>query len=162
MATTRRGFLLGAMLLMAGVRAAPVARAAEETPERFLRAIYARYLGGAKQALGVPLDTERNLRRYFTPALASLIIKDRKAAALRHEPPALDGDPFVDAQDWQISALEIALERKAPLQALATVDFRNFDKPVSLRLELVHAKDGWRIDDIRWPEGSLRALLAGQ
>ena len=28
-----------------------------------------------------------------------------------------------------------------------------------MTLDLVKLKDGWRIDDIRWTEGSLRALF---
>ena len=162
MSVARRAFLAGAALLLASLACPPPLSAAEASPEGFLKAIYDRYVGDAKKALGVPLDSDRKIRRYFTPELAALIIKDRKEAAKRKEPPTLDGDPFVDAQEWEIAALSIAVSGGAADKALATVSFKNFDKPVTLHLELVRSKDGWKIGDIRWPEGTLRALVSGQ
>ena len=91
-----------------------------------------------------------------------MIIKDQREAAKRKEPPTLDGDPFVDAQEWEIAALDIAVSRAAADKALATVNFRNFDKPVTLRLELIQLKDAWKIGDIQWNDGTLRALLSGR
>ena len=44
-----------------------------------LEAIYAAYQG--RDANGIALDTDASVRRYFAPALAALIIKDRKQAA---------------------------------------------------------------------------------
>ena len=162
MSVARRRLLMGAAFLLAGLAGAPSLRADEPSPEGFLKAIYDRYVGDAKKALGIPLDSDRKIRRYFAPELAALIIKDRKEAAKRKEPPTLDGDPFVDAQEWHITAVSIAVSREAADQALATVSFKNFDKPVTLHLELVHSKDGWKIGDIRWPEGALRALVSGR
>ena len=162
MSVARRRFLAGAAFFLACLAGTPPLSADEASPEGFLKAIYDRYVGDAKTALGLPLDSDRKIRRYFTPELAALIIKDRKEAAQRKEPPTLDGDPFVDAQEWHIAAVSIAVSREAADKALATVSFKNLDTPVTLRLELVHSKDGWKIGDIRWPEGSLRALVSGQ
>ncbi|MGO8868263.1 MAG: DUF3828 domain-containing protein [Alphaproteobacteria bacterium] len=162
MSAARRTVLLGAIFLLACLAGAPAFSAAEASPEAFLKSIYDRYIGDAKKALGVPLDSERKIRRYFTPELAALIIKDQREAAKRKEPPTLEGDPFVDAQEWQIAAVDIAVNHATADKALATVNFRNFDKPVTLRLELVQLKDGWKISDIRWSEGSLRDLLSGK
>jgi len=162
MSTARRTVLLGAIFLFTSLAGAPPLRAAEASPEAFLKSIYDRYIGDAKKALGVPLDSDRKIRRYFTPALAALIIKDQREAAKRKETPTLDGDPFVDAQEWEIAALDIAVSRAAADKALATVNFRNFDKPVTLRLELIQLKDAWKIGDIQWNDGTLRALLSGR
>ncbi len=162
MSAARRTVLLGAILVLAGLAGAPALSLAEASPEAFLKSIYDRYIGDAKKALGVPLNSERKIRRFFTPALAALIIKDQGEAAKRKEPPTLEGDPFVDAQEWQIAAVNIAVNRAAADKALATVSFTNFDKPVTLRLELIQLKDGWKIDDILWSDGTLRALLAGK
>jgi len=162
MSAARRTVLLGAILLLAGLAGAPALFAAETSPEAFLKSIYDRYIGDAKKALGVPLDSEKKIRRYFTPKLAALIIKDQREAAKRKEPPTLEGDPFVDAQEWQIAAVDIAVNRAAADKALATVNFMNFDKPTTLRLKLIQLKDGWKIDDILWSDGTLRALLAGK
>ena len=37
--------------------------------------------------------------------------------------------------------------------------FRNIDQSITVTLDLVKLKDGWRIDDIRTSNGSLRALF---
>ena len=83
------------------------ARADDATALAFVRAIYAPYKG--KNTNGVTLDTDADLRRYFEPSLVALISKDRKDAVRRHEVPTLDGDPFIDAQDWDISNFDIAV-----------------------------------------------------
>src|ERR1700688_2230705 len=161
MRVARRTFLVGAAFLLAGLAGTPPLRAAEASPEVFVKSIYDRYIGDAKKALGIPLDSDGKIRRYFTPELAALIIKDRKEAAKRKEPPALDGDPFVDAQEWPISALSSPVSGGVADKARAAVSFKNFGKPVTLHLDLVHSKDGWKIGDIRWPESTLRALPSG-
>ncbi len=99
------------------------ALAADPAASAFVTAIYANYKG--KNAKGIRLDTEANIRRYFEPSLAALMIKDQKNAARRHDVPNLDGDPFVDAQDWDIAAFDIAVTDTVNNAASATVKFRN-------------------------------------
>jgi hypothetical protein len=123
------------------------ALAAEQTAQVFVTAIYDHYKG--KNTKGVPLDKDRDVRRYFAPALAAKIVKDSKDAARRHEVRALDGDPFIDAQDWDIAAFDIAVSEPAPGKAVATVNFTN-DTPKVIVLELVKLKDGWRIAQITY------------
>jgi Protein of unknown function (DUF3828) len=141
-----------AATVAAGFGVVPLAAAAAEADASalaFVTDIYAAYKG--KDAKGRPLD-ERSIRRYFEPSLATLIVKDQKAAARRGEVGRLDFDPFIDAQDWEISAFDIAVERRegAPPKAAATVRFTNFDKPVTVRLDLVKLQNDWRIADIAW------------
>ena len=148
---TRRRVLLLAILL-AGLAAAPLAptaaRAADASALAFVTDIYAAYKG--KDAKGHPLDDERAIRRYFEPSLAALMAKDQKAAAKRGEVGLLDFDPFIDAQDWEISAFDIAVEDGAPGKATATVKFTNFGKLVTVRLDLVKVKNDWRVADMTW------------
>jgi hypothetical protein len=99
--------------------------------------------------------------RYFEPSLVALMTADQAAAQKKDEVPALNGDPFVDAQEWDITRLAIAIEPGGPDKATGTVTFRNFDKPTKLTVALVRLKDGWRIADIVWPDGSLRGLYTG-
>lgn len=124
------------------------AAAADETAKSFVIAIYEPYKG--KAAKGVVLDTDAAIRRYFEPDLAALIIKDRKSAARRKEVPILDGDPFIDAQDWEIAAVDIAVTDIAPGRARAMVKFTNVDRPTTVVLDLVKVKNDWRIGDITW------------
>ena len=45
------------------------------------------------------------------------MVEDQKAAAKRGEVGLLDFDHFIDAQDWEISAFDIAVEDGAPGKA---------------------------------------------
>jgi len=148
--------------LILGVACAPVAvslgaRAGDASALAFVSDIYAAYKG--KDAKGHPLDGERAIRRYFEPTLAALMVKDQKIAAKRGEVGLLDFDPFIDAQDSEISDFDIALDDTAPGKATATVKFTNLDKPNTVRLDLVKVKNDWRIADITWlRDGKLDSL----
>jgi hypothetical protein len=145
---TRRLLLLIAAASLAmpcGLAAAPAA-AADAAATAFVTKLYEAYKG--KDAKGVTLDGEADYRRYFEPSLVALIVKDQKAAAKRKEVPTLDGDPFVDAQEWEIVTFDITVTDVPPDKATATVTFRNFDVPVKVVLNLVKVRNDWRIADI--------------
>jgi hypothetical protein len=152
---TRRTILLGTV----GAAYAAAARADAPSARAFVTAIYDLYKG--KNAKGIALDNERTIRRYFEPSLAALIIKDQKDAARRKDVPALDGDPFVDAQDWDIADIAIALADIAPDKATATVKFHNGDQPTTVVLALVNARGDWRISDITWQHDGKPETLRG-
>jgi hypothetical protein len=155
---TRRSVLLGAAC--AALLALP-AKAAEQSARDFIAAIYATYKG--KDSKGIILDNARTIRHYFEPSLAALMIKDQNAAAERGEVGALDGDPFVDAQDWEIKDVDIRVADTGPGKANATVTFVMFDKPKTVLLDLVKIKSEWRIREITWrrdgKDDSLRRLF---
>src|SRR3984885_14215274 len=104
----------------------------------------------ARRPRGAPLDDERAIRRAFEPSLAALMVRDQKLAAKRGEVGLLDFDPFVDAQDWEISDFDIAANDTTPGKATATVKFTNFNKPVTGRLRLIKIKNDWPIADSTW------------
>ena len=141
---TRRHFVLASALTVAWAPAA----LADPAAKAFLEKIYAAYKG--KSSKGIPLDSDAMLRLYFEPKLAALMIKDRKDAAKRGDIPELDGDPFVNAQDWEIGPVEIAVSDIAPDKASATVKFRNLEVDTTVVYDLVKLKQGWRIADITW------------
>lgn len=147
-----------ALIVPSGFAAGPAA--ADAAAVAFVTRIYDAYKG--KNSKGNPTDNEAALRRYFEPSLVALIVKDAKAAAKRGDVPTLDGDPFVDAQDWEITAVDIAVADMPPDKAVATVNFKNFDEPVKIVLNLVKIKNDWRIADILSTRdgktGSLRGL----
>jgi hypothetical protein len=111
------------LVLCAMFAATGPARAESASPRAFLEAIYKPYL--AKKYKGTDYSKPANLRRYFEPKLANAIIKDMAAAAKRNEVPTLDGDPFIDAQDWEIADLAIDVKPEGSAKAAATVDFTN-------------------------------------
>jgi hypothetical protein len=132
------------------------AMAADASAKDFVTAIYRNYEG--KEAKGLPLDTPAN-RALFTPGLMQLIEADLKQAAQSKEPPQLDGDPFVDAQDWDIPSFKVDVADKGPTKAEATVQFANGGQENSVTLLLVKLNNAWRIDNIVWTEGSVREIL---
>jgi hypothetical protein len=155
---TRRTMILGA----AGAAIAPPAFAADATATAFVTDIYNAYKG--KNAKGILLDKDASIRRCFEPSLAALMIKDARNAARKGDVPNLDGDPFIDAQDWDIAVFDIAVSDTGPGKASATVKFINLGKPDTVVLDLVKVGADWRIADITWQRDgksdTLRALYA--
>src|SRR5215475_13458233 len=128
--TARRVVLMA--IGLAVVLVGPAARAAEPSAQSFVQAVYDQYKG--KDAKGVELTDDAAVRRYFAPALAALIIKDRRQA--RGEVGKLDADPFIDAQDWEIDDVNVALRDVAADKAIATVSFKNLGKRQTVVLAL--------------------------
>jgi Protein of unknown function (DUF3828) len=155
--TARRVVLMAISLAVALV--VPGARAAGPSAQSFVQAIYDQYKG--KDAKGVELSDDAAVRRYFAPALAALIIKDRRQA--RGEVGKLDADPFIDAQDWEIDDVNVALRDVAADKVIATVSFKNLGQPQTVILDLVKLKQDWRIANITWDrKATLRGLLTGK
>jgi hypothetical protein len=134
------------MLAVVGAHAG--AARADPAAKAFLEKIYAAYEGKASEGIG--LDSDAMLQRYFEPKLAALMIKDRKDAKKRGDVPDLDGDPFINGQDWEIGPVDIAVRDIAPDKASATVKFRNLKVETTVVYDLVRLKQGWRIADITW------------
>jgi hypothetical protein len=158
MLTRRNIILVSGCAAWAAVATRAVA--ADASAHDFVAAIYKTYAG--KHGNGIALDNERTIRRYFEPSLAAAILKDQKESVRRNEVGALDFDPFVDAQDWEIGAFTISVSEAGPDKASATVKFANFGKPSTVVLDLVKVKNEWRITDITWTPhekpNNLRAL----
>jgi len=128
------------------------AQAQAATPEAFLHAIYDPYL--STDFKGQPYW---QASRFFTPELAKVVEDDMREAKQRAEVPKLDGDPFLDAQDWEIKNLAIVVETNGP-KATGRVSFDNFGKRTEVTLYLVQSPAGWRVADIKAPSGTLSAL----
>jgi hypothetical protein len=152
---TRRVIILA--LACACINAA--ARADDSSATAFVTGIYAAYKG--KNAKGIRLDSDVALRRYFEPSLAALIGKDQKDAARRHDAPSLDGDPFVDAQDWNIPDFNIAVNDTGPGKAAATVKFVNQGDAATVALDLVMVNNDWRIGNVTWQHDGKPETLRG-
>ncbi|MFO1082280.1 MAG: DUF3828 domain-containing protein [Reyranellaceae bacterium] len=117
-----------------------------------LDAIYRPYLRQGYE--GTRLDRPGD---YFTAPVAQAIARDHKTAEKNNEAPQLDGDPFIDAQDFELSDLAITIDGQDD-KASAIVTFKNSGRPTKIVLDLVRTPAGWRIDDIHWAKLSLRAL----
>ena len=150
---------LFAALLMLGFAILPMPASADADAQRFLEAIYQKYIG--QDTSGVSLDSNEALLNYFTPELAAMIALDAERSRKSDEPPVLDGDPFIGAQDWDIKDVAVTVKDTGPGKAVGTVIFTNMGDKQSVELELKKIPQGWRIDEIRWSEGSLREILKG-
>jgi len=159
---SRRAIFGTVLLALASFVQAVACLADERSAQDFLKSIYDTYVGSPDQATGIQLDTDADIRRYFEPSLAALIIKDQEEAAKLDEMPTLDGDPFVNAQDWQIDAVNIVVRDTGADKATGTVTFRNFNRPETIVLDLVRIQGEWRISDIHWNDETLRELLSPQ
>ena len=158
---SRRTFLFSAAFSASALVAfASPPAAADNSAHDFVAAIYDTYV--SKDHNGLALDSDAKVRRYFEPTLAALILKDRKQATRRNEVGILDFDPFVDAQDWEISDLVIAVADAGPGKASATVKFKNVDRASVVTLELIKANKVWKISNVTWQPhdapNNLRAL----
>jgi hypothetical protein len=133
----------------------PVAAQAQvQTAEAFLHAIYDPYLDADFK--GQPYWQPS---RFFVADLARIIEDDMRDAKRRSEVPKLDGDPFLDAQDWEIKNLRIAVTPDGS-KAVGRVTFDNAGTATEIVLDLQQTPAGWRISEIKAPSGSLRALFA--
>lgn len=134
--------------------------AKSQTAESFLNSIYDQYRGDPKTANGIYLDSDLAIKRYFTPSTAALIINNDEDAKKRNEVPYLDGDPFVDGQEWKIDSFDIDVRHIGRSAADATVRFKNLDQQKEINISLKRIHKQWRINDIFWDNkgGSLRGL----
>jgi hypothetical protein len=144
-----------AVVGLATVAAVPASSPAASA-KAWVAEIYRKYTpaGGGK---GAAWGTDKDVKRYFEGGLAERIVQDRRVAAKRNDAPILDGDPFIDAQDWSIPSFEISTDDLGHGRCTAIVKFENAGTRTMVTLDLVQTRDGWRISDIHYSDG--RSLL---
>ena len=87
--------------------------------------------------------------------------KDQQAAAQRNETGLLDFDPFLDAQDWDVTGFDIVVIDTAAGKAKATVKFVNEGDAETIVLDLVQVENAWRIYDVTWLRDGKAETLRG-
>lgn len=128
------------------------AQAQGQTAQAFLEEIYKPYLEQGFK--GQPYE---QAERFFEPILAQAMLQDIKEAKKRSQPPLLNGDPFVDSQNWFITGLEVSVIPKGTA-ATGIVLVVNQKKPRNINIDLMQTPAGWRIAEIRGASGTLRGL----
>lgn len=146
-------------LCIAILAAAPSAFAQQE-PDAVVGEIYTSYEDGG---LGVS-PTDPALRDRFSARLQALLAEEDDRID-RDGIGNLDFDVFVDAQDFDITGIEIGTPEISGDKAEVAVGLLNFGQPRKFRYLLVMEDGAWRIDDIvavsddmPW---TLSVLLAG-
>lgn len=149
--------LLGLAALLFFLGPSPSAQAKDQNAKQFLQAIYASYgsNGYGLRWRGPKTD------QYFDQTLTKLIAKDLKES--KGGIGRIDVDPFIYAQDFDISSLKIETLSEDTQNAKALVSFVNLSQPTKVKFDLVNTAQGWRIANITWPQDGkdLRTLLSG-
>jgi len=134
--------------------------AAAISPDAIVKTIYASYRG---MGLGTS-PTDPDLRDYYSARLRPLLAAEDDRIE-RNGIGQLDFDIFVDAQDWDITDLDIGAPQIAGQSAVVPVSMLNFGEPRQFRYLFVLEEGAWRIDDIvavrETDPWQLTALLAG-
>ena len=156
--------LLGAGLVIAGCATPAPQAAADEagfaSPQDLLKDIYDQY-NNQPAGSGIALNTPGVIDKYFAPDLAQKINADMERAKANNDIPVLDGDPFVDSQDWLITDLATAVGKSAePDKTMAIVKFKNNGEQKEVKLALAKTAKGWQIADIDWGYDTLSKILA--
>jgi hypothetical protein len=145
--------LLAALLILAG---SIVPALAYDTPVALLEAIYEPYLSA-------DFDWGKwQPEEFRSEGLNALFAKDDE------ETPddmvgRIDFDPYINAQDYNITGLEIGQAKIDGDTATVEVLFANFDLPQHMTFSMVKEADGWKVDDVESHDPdypySLRELL---
>jgi hypothetical protein len=142
--------------------------AAGDGPEEVIRALYNAHRPWEHKSLN--LRDRAVLSKYFSPELTKLFLKN---AQLERDCPkgdlcGLDFDPILDAEDFDDHLnFNLRITEAIPPQTgrfEARFKLFNEDKPEYERVfvfQLVQLKNGWRIDDIVYPNDntSLKAVI---
>jgi hypothetical protein len=157
----RRAFFLAVALVFA-----TAAHADPAAPDAVVRAIYAAdapFIKGTGEGI---MGDKAAQAKFFSAALLRMIVADEKRSARRNEPPNLDGDPFVDAQEATVNDLKISVVSIAGPKASVLADFdRGEGKREKVTYSMVLERGAWRVDDIAYdlpgePARTLRGELS--
>lgn len=109
-----------------------------ETPEALLEAFYEPYFSN---------EFPENEADFRSAALNALYEADAENTP-EGEMGALDFDPYVDGQDFDLADLVIGAAEEGDGWATVDVSFTNFGEPRHITYDLVFEDGSWRIDDL--------------
>ena len=141
---TRRAFLAIAATATSAVAFPAFAQSGDDALA-FVRSIY--------KLKALWTDVEANRGQYLTPEFAAVIDEnDKYNSELDY---AVDYDPLVQAQDFDVlKSFKLTLEDASPGKATVRASFVKYDRPTTVRLDLVKVADGWRIADLHNSDGA--------
>ncbi len=144
------------LFLVASITVPPMAEAAE-SPEQFVRHVYAGYGSGAEP---VSLRDDGAVR-ILTPSLNALLQKNREV--LNGRRGLLEIDPLCQCETHALALDDVQARMTGGDRAKVTASFENAGMSHRVRLDLRRAGQSWRIDDI-WSDDqlSLRVRIAGE
>jgi hypothetical protein len=130
----------------------------ESSPEDFIRSLYRFHQPGRETPDW--FGDKQTLSKYFDKELTALFIKDADCARREQGVCNLDFDPIYDAQDFDKETTNLQIAPVAGQPYLFNVTFTNLGTR-TLVYRLTNTPSGWRISDIKYPEGSpLKEILS--
>jgi hypothetical protein len=123
-------------------------------PASVIRPLYDRYL-----TEGAEFPAFRDQAPWSASLWAQLEAMTARSEALNE--PILDFDPLIDAQDYQLTNLNVATEALAEnSHATVRTSFANAGRPTEVVYDMVWENGGWRVDNIRASSWDLRQIAA--
>jgi hypothetical protein len=130
----------------------------KSSPEDFIRSLYSFHQPGKDTPDW--FDNKQTLSKYFDKDLTDLFIKDDECAKREEGVCNLDFDPIYDAQDFDKETTNLQIAAVASQPDSFNVTFTNLGTR-TLVYKLTNTPDGWRISDIKYPEGPpLKEILS--
>ena len=134
------------------------ADAKKSSPEDFIRSLY-RFHQPGKDTPAWFAD-KRTLSKYFDKELTTLFLKDDECKKREQGVCNLDFDPIYDGQDFEKETTNLQIAAVVGQPDLFNVTFTNLGTR-TLVYKLTNTPSGWRISDIKSPEGpSLKEILS--
>lgn len=130
------------------------AAGASQDPASVIRPLYDRYMVENAQ---FPDFREQ------APWSASLwaVLEAMMARSQALNEPILDFDPLIDAQDYQLSNLNVATESVVEnSNAVVRASFTNAGAQSEVVYDMIWEQNGWRVDNIRTSQWSLRDIAS--
>jgi hypothetical protein len=128
------------------------------SPEEFIRSLYNFHQPGKDTPDW--FDNKQTLSKYFDKELTDLFIKDDECAKREEGVCNLDFDPIYDAQDFDKETTNLQIAAVTGEADSFNVTFTNLGTR-TLVYKLTNTESGWRISDIKYPEGpSLKEILS--
>jgi len=131
----------------------------KSSPEDFIRSLYRFHQPGKETPDW--FGDKRTLSKYFDKELTALFLKNAECEKREQGVCNLDFDPIYDAQDFDKETTNLHIAAVAAGQSdLFNVTFTNLGTR-TLVYRLTKTPSGWRISDIKYPEGpSLKEILS--
>ena len=133
-------------------------RAAKNSPEGVLQRFLESHFAGD---MAFTPQTVASKRAYLTKALVEKIDLWFKTPQAPDEAPEINGDPFTDSQEYP-ARFAVGADNEAAEGVETPVEFASAYSKRTAVFIMAREKGRWRIDDIRYEDGSLFSeMLAG-
>lgn len=124
---------------------APPATPVASDPAETIRPLYARYMTDPASTTFPALEEQAPWSASMRQALLDMMARSQQA-----NEPILDFDPFANAQDWQVTNVNVTTDGVVEnSHAVVRASFQNGGAPQEVVYDLVWEDGGWRVDNMR-------------